>query len=138
MKKLFKVILWGVGIVVVLFIILIGVGVYLASDNSLKEAQKEGVGFASNASKEDCLAETAIKLARCESALCLDSLNFGGMCLVYAKGNQQEFCADKPTSDAEYSIGSWQTHCTVNSLSKHNCEMLYKTFSAYCRGEFDQ
>ena len=137
MRKLFKVLLWIVGIVVVLLIILLGIGAYLGSGEGLEEAQKEGVSFAASASKEDCLAETAIRLAQCDTTLCMEPLNFGGVCVINAQGGQEEFCADKPKNEKEYSMGSWQQHCSVNNLSKHKCEMVFKTFSAYCSGEFN-
>jgi hypothetical protein len=136
MKKIIKVVLWICGIVGLIFIGLIGWGVYIASDENLAVSHQEALNFAESHTKEECLGELTKRLSQCDSGMCLKELNFGPGCLVNADGSKEQFCIDKPTSDENYSEGTWFNHCSVNKLDKHKCEMVYKVFSAYCRNEY--
>jgi hypothetical protein len=138
MKKLVKIALWIGGIIITILIILISAAAYIgfSSRDKLFTAQQEGIAFAKTTDKEGCLSETALRLSGCEG-MCMEAMNFGALCLMNASGDQQAFCSDKPSTDSEYSQGSWQQHCAAKNLSKHGCELFFKTFSAYCRGEFN-
>jgi hypothetical protein len=138
MKKLIKIALWVIGIILGIIIILMGIGAYIgfSSKDAMNAAQQEGIAFAKTTDKEGCLSETALRISKCEG-ICMEPMNFGALCLMNASGDQEAFCSDKPTDDAEYTKGAWQKHCAENNLSKHKCELFFKTFSAYCRGEFN-
>ena len=139
MKKLIKIVLWIIGIIVVIILILMGIGAYIgvSSKDASLDAQQQGIAFAKTTDKEGCLTETALRISKCEG-MCIEAMNFGALCLMNAGDDQDAFCSDKPTSDSDYNKGTWQQHCAANNLSKHKCELFFKTFSAYCRGEFNE
>ena len=104
--------------------------------SEIASGEKQGREFAKSTDKEGCLVEASRRLSKCEG-MCLEQGVFLGSCLVNTSGDKEVFCSDKPTDDSDYSKGTWRQHCSNNSLSKLQCELFFKSFTAYCRGEFD-
>ncbi|MBV1877425.1 MAG: hypothetical protein KUG79_07275 [Pseudomonadales bacterium] len=97
MKKVLKIIAWlSCGLVALLVVLMITAYFIGSSGNEWAE---EGLAFAENATKDDCLDEAARRLSTCNDAIVMSCLvpniAFGNACFDHASGSSEPFCADR-------------------------------------------
>ena len=131
-----KVIIIIVAIVSIVLAGIFAVGIYYAytfGDAALV-AKEEADEFAMQADKEQCLGEYIDRSLACTELECFSaSAAFGLFCLEAASGTTEEFCSDKPKSQAEFYEGDWKSGiCAEKGLDTSGCLGVYKIVEAHC------
>jgi hypothetical protein len=118
------------------FIILFAGGYYLFGKMGefFEDTYIEAAEFAKDATKDDCLEKHVEDYKACDGFACYGkATTFGVMCLIEAEGDLEQFCADKPKSEAEVTGSDWnQSFCKPRGLNDNDCVNVYRIVEAVC------